>query len=414
MFLGGALAAIVFVNLVPARRGLDAPFAQVHGAADPGFAHVMEQLLAPAIREGNRIETLVNGDRIFPAMLGAIQEAERSIHLETYIYWDGESAGRFAEALAERARAGVEVRVLLDWFGSTPTDRDHLRVMRDAGADLLRFRRPRWHSIDRLNSRTHRKLLVVDGRIAFTGGVGIGDKWQGDARNPEEWRETQYRVEGPVVSQMQAAFLENWMEAAGGLPHPGHLFPPLDRAGEIRAQVAAASPLGGPAQMHMAFLLGLAAAERRIRIGTPYFVPDEVSIAQLIEARERGVEVTVLLPGEHINKGFVRRASRHFWGRMLEAGIRIHEYQPTMYHPKLLVVDEAWATIGSANFDERSFRLNDEMNLMVFDAGFAREQAAIFDADIARSREVTLEEWRARPWRMRTGDRIWALLRPQL
>ncbi|MCB4821647.1 phospholipase D-like domain-containing protein [Roseicella aerolata] len=412
--LAGALASLLVLNLLPAQRGLGALLDHGHGAGDPAFLRDMDGALGPSIRPGNRVETLVNGDRIFPAMLAAIAASERSINFETYVYWDGESARRFAEALAERARAGVEVRVLLDWFGSLPTERALLQLMRDAGADVRRFRRPRWYTLDRLNNRTHRKLLVVDGRVGFTGGVGIGDKWLGDARDETEWRETQYRVEGPVVAQMQAAFLENWLEVASELPRGPAQFPALAEAGPLPAQMVRSSPQGGATTMHLMLMMAIAAAERHIRIGVPYFVPDELAIRHLVEARRRGVTVDVLLPGPHMDKPFVRRASRHLWGPLLEAGVRIWEYQPSMYHPKLVLVDEAFASVGSTNFDERSFRLNDEANLNVFDADFARGQIALFDADLARAREVTLAAWRDRPGGQRLGDRVWALLRPQL
>ena len=414
-FLAGAAFMFALVNLTPARRALEAPLEHRHAASDPAFLRVMEGVISPSILPGNRIETLVNGDEIFPAMLAAIAGAESSISFETYIYWDGDIARRFAERLAERARAGVQVRVLLDWYGSIPTDRDLLALMRDAGAEVLRFRRPRWHELDRLNNRTHRKLLVVDGRVGFTGGAGIGDKWLGDARNPTEWRETQFRLRGPVVTQMQAAFLENWLEAAGSLPDAALLFPEQEaRVGGVPAQVVAASPQGGAAKLHLVFMLALASAERHIRIGVPYFVPDRVAREQLVEARRRGVEVDLLLPGEHMELAFVRRASRHLWGPLLEAGVRIWEYQPTFYHPKIVLVDDAWASIGSANFDERAMRLNDEANLNVFDQAFAREQIALFEADLQRARRITLEEWRNRPGSVRLGDRAWALLRRQL
>ncbi|WP_135468129.1 phospholipase D-like domain-containing protein [Crenalkalicoccus roseus] len=416
--LGTALASVVatllVLNILPARRDLQYLLDHRHGAAEEAFRRQMSGVLSAAILEGNRVETLVNGDRIFPAMLGAIGAASDSINFETYVYWSGEIAGRFAEALAERARAGVAVRVLLDWQGSVPMDRDLLALMREAGADVRRFRRPRWYTLDRMNNRTHRKLLIVDGAVGFTGGVGIADKWLGDARHEGEWRENHYRITGPVVAQLQAAFIENWLEAVGRLPAEASQFPPLGPVGDSPAHVMKSAPLGGSTAMHLMFMMAIAAAERHIRIGMPYFVPDDLSIRHLVAARARGVEVDVIVPGEHMDKEFVRRASRHFWGAMLEAGVRIHEYQPTMYHLKLLVVDEAWASVGSVNFDERSFRLNDEANLNVYDPAFVREQIALFEQDLARSRRITLEEWRNRGWRKKVSDWVLSFLRPQL
>jgi cardiolipin synthase A/B len=346
-------------------------------------------------------------------MLAAIESAQVSINFETYVYWSGKIAWRFAETLAERAHAGIPVRVLMDWQGSVPMDdaiREHLQM---AGVRVERFRPPRWHTLDRMNNRTHRKLLIIDGRVGFTGGVGIGDEWLGDARNPDEWRETHYRITGPVVATMQAAFIDNWSEATGELLQGDAFFPPLAPTGTIDGQMIASSA-GERNLMHMMLMTALASSTRSIRIGTPYFVPDDIALGQLLLARSRGVEIDILVPGPHMYKPFVSSASRHFWGQLLAVGARIHEYQPSMYHPKIVIVDDAWASIGSANFDERSFRLNDEANLNIFDAAFAQQQAEIFDADVKRSRTITHEEWRNRPWRQRITDWAWSWLRVQM
>jgi cardiolipin synthase A/B len=302
----------------------------------------------------------------------------------------------------------------MDWQGSVPMDQELTDLMKAAGVQVERFRKPTWYDLPRLNNRTHRKLLVVDGRVGFTGGVGISDKWLGDARHPGEWRENHYRVEGPAVAQMQAAFLDNWLEASGTLLHGPAYYPPLKPVGDALAQVVRSSPHGGGDSMHLLFMFAIAAAERSIRLGTSYFVPDDLAIAHLIDARERGVEIDILVPNEHIDKEFVRRASRRFWGDLLAAGVRIHEFQPTMYHVKVLIVDDHWVSIGSANFDERSFRLNDEVNLIVLDSVVAAEEAARFDADLAVARPVSLDSWRNRPWQTRVLDWAWSTLRPQL
>jgi cardiolipin synthase A/B len=409
----GVLATFVWQNLSPDRRELRAPVAPQVRAESGAFQRTMNGLFGSNVSGGNRIETLQNGDEIFPAMLAAIRDAVQTVNFETYIYWSGAIGEAFAEALAERAAAGVEVRVLLDWQGSVPMERRLVEMMTGAGVRLDRFRPIRWHTIDKVNNRTHRKLLIVDGTVGFTGGVGIGDEWLGDARHPGEWRETHYRITGPVVAGLQEAFADNWVEATGevlkGDPH----FPPLERTGASAAHVTKSS-VGGPNVMHLMMMTAIASAERRVYVGTPYFVPDEVARRQLIEARARGVAVDVLVPGPHMSKDFVRDASRHLWGELLEAGVRIHTYQPTFYHAKIVLVDDAWVTIGSSNFDERAFRLNDEANLGIFDPDFVREQAAVFEADLARAREITLEEWQSRPLGQRISDWARSLLRTQL
>ncbi|MDP2358309.1 MAG: phospholipase D-like domain-containing protein [Beijerinckiaceae bacterium] len=411
--MAGFIFAIVLINLNPDRRELTSPVQHMYGVADPQFIQTMNGLFGSNIVPGNQLRTLVNGDRIFPDMLAAISAAETTITFETFIYWRGEIANRFAQALSAKARSGVSVKVLLDWVGSIEMDTDLVRRMEEAGVEVFRFRPIRWYTLDRINNRTHRKILVVDGRVGFTGGVGIGDEWTGDARTPEEWRETHYRVEGPVVASLQAAFAENWVEATGELIRGEGYFPQLQEIGDKRAQVVMSSS-GTRNSMQLMLMTALASAEHRIRIGMAYFVPDDLSKAQLLEARGRGVEIDVILPGRHADHRIVRKASRHFWGELLAAGVRIHEFEPTMYHPKVVIVDETWTTVGSTNFDERSFRLNDEANLNVTDRAFALEQIAIFDADLAKSRQVTFEEWRNRPLLDKARDRVWSWLRVQL
>lgn len=413
VLLGAALSVIAALNLMPDRRELRGALPPVVAASDPQFARSMAGLFGSNHLGGNRVETLRNGDMIFPAMLEAIRGARSSINFETYVYWSGEIAEAFADALSERARAGVEVRVLMDWVGSVPIDADLLARMEAAGVKVIRFRPIRWYTIDRINNRTHRKLLIVDGRIGFTGGVGIADEWRGDARSPEEFRENHYRVTGPVVAMLQGAFVSNWVEDSGEILRGDAFFPALDPAGEMVAQLATSST-GSRNYIHMMLMTALAAAERNIRIATPYFVPDDIAIEHLVAARARGVEVDILLPGPEINKPPVRRASRALWGPLLEAGVRIHEYQPTFLHAKLMIVDDVLSSVGSTNFDERSFRLNDEANLNVFDPAFAAEQIAMFEADLADARPVTLAEWEARSRWIRLGDWLFSWLRPQL
>jgi cardiolipin synthase len=400
------------LSITPARE-LRRPVPHVMGASDPAFLHTMSGLFGTDVTGSNAVTALVNGDRIFPAMLEAIAAARRSISFETYVYWSGRIAIEVAEALAERARAGVAVKVLLDWQGSIPMRQEVVEIMAKAGCEVVRFRPLAWYALDRLNNRTHRKIMVVDGRVGFTGGVGIADEWLGDARDESEWRDTHYRIEGPAVAGLQSAFAENWAEARGEILQGDEWFPELAPAGTLSAHLVRSSA-GQQNVMHMMLMTALAAAERNIRIGTPYFVPDDVALAQLREACRRGVTIDVVLPVASNDHSSVRRASRHFWGRMLDAGVRLHAYEATMYHNKVVIVDEAYASLGSANFDERSFRLNEEANLNVFDPGFVREQIALFEADRARCRPVTVADWAGRAPHVKLRDWAFSRLRPQL
>ncbi len=410
--LATVLAGIVMLNILPDRRELRDPIPHTAAASDPAFLRSLSGLYGSNLLPGNSIETLTNGDEIFPAMLDAIHSAEISVNFETYVYWSGRIAREFAEALSDRARHGVEVRVLMDWAGSQQMEPELIDLMEEAGVRVVRFRPLKWYTLDRINNRTHRKLLIVDGQVGFTGGVGIGDEWLGDARNPDEYRETHYRITGPVVAMLQGAFVSNWVEDTGEVLKGDLHFPPLEPAGETVAQLVISST-SSRNYIHLMLMTVIAAAENHIRVTTPYLVPDDVAIAQLVEARARGVEVDIIVPGDHNDAEMVRHASRHFWGELLEAGIRIHEYTPTFMHAKLMVVDETFVSVGSTNFDERSFRLNDEANLNIFDAAIAREQIEIFNADLARTREVTLEEWRNRPLRQRVADWFWSWWRAQ-
>ena len=409
----GVLATQAFNSFTPERHELHGALSGTPPVDSADFALTMSGLFGSNLLGGNQITTLINGDEIFPAMLEAIEGATTSINFETYVYWSGEVADDFARALAEKAQAGVEVRVLLDWQGSVPMEPELIEMMTKAGVLAERFRPVRWYTLDKINNRTHRKLLIVDGQVGFTGGVGIADEWRGQARSPDEWRDTHFRVEGPVVAEFQGAFADNWVEATGQLLRGEDYFPAIEPGGEVPAQLIS-SGAGEQNATHLMTMVALSSARETIRIATPYFVPDDIAMAQLLEARRRGVEVIVLLPGDHTNKDIVRSASRHFWGGLLEAGVRFYEFAPTMFHAKSLVIDDAWASVGSANFDERSFRLNDEANLNVFDPAFVAEQIAVFEADLERSREVSLGEWEARPLTEKFGDWLFSHLRVQL
>jgi len=371
-------------------------------------------LLGPVILPGNRFEELVNGDAIFPPMLAAIRGAQRTISFETYIYWSGQIGKDFADSLAERARAGVKVHVLIDWLGSSKMEKSNLETMERAGVELRKFHQPRWYNLDKMNNRTHRKILVVDGATGFTGGVGIATEWTGHAQDPEHWRDTHFKAEGPVVAQMQAVFADNWMKATGAVLHGTDYFPPLAQAGDAAAQIFSSSPSGGSESMELMYLLIINAAERSIDLSSAYFVPDQISRDAIVAAVKRGVKVRIITPGPNNDAETVRRASRALWGELLEAGAEIREYQPTMYHCKVLIADETLVSVGSTNFDDRSFRLNDEATLNIYDEKFARRQREVFEQDWAKSLPLTLERWRTRPFTEKLWEHAAALLGPQL
>ena len=410
----GAIAALVIVNLTPESPVVRQVVPHTVKASDAGFMRSMAAYSNGAISGGTAVQTLVNGDEIFPSMLAEISAARSTINFETYIYWSGKTGYEFARALAAKSREGVEVRVLIDWVGSLPFDEDLIRIMTDAGVRFVRFRPIHWYTLDRVNNRTHRKLLIVDGRVAFTGGVGIADEWLGDARNADEWRDTHYHITGPIVAAFQAGFGENWLEATGEALLGEGFYPALTPTGDLDAQFMLSSQPSGSQNMELMFLTALSAAQKHIRIGMAYFVPDEIAIQQLLEARQRGVEVDVILPNHLTDVPVVRKASRHFWGDLLKAGVRIHEYQPTMYHPKVMIVDEMFTTLGSTNFDERSLRLNDEAGMNVYGVQFTKTQIDVFEGDLKRSREISLEEWQARPLSEKFTDWLASTLSSQI
>jgi cardiolipin synthase len=413
-FAAGVLLAIVVANLSSSSKKVERRIEHLYGVRDPQFVRSMGSLLGPPIVPGHRVTALCNGDEIFPAMLDAIRGAAKTICFETFIYWSGTIGREFAEALSERARAGVKVHVMLDWMGAKRIEESLVQLMTDAGAQVTRYHPVRWYNVGRINNRTHRKLLIVDGRIGFTGGVGIADNWLGHAQDPEHWRDSHYRLEGPAVAHMQAAFMDNWMETRGEVLHGEEYFPPLQPVGSHPAQVFRSSADDGSESVRLMYLISLASAERSVRLANSYFVPDSLAVRTLVDAQRRGAKVEIIVPGRHIDQKLVRRASRALWGPLLEAGVAIYEYQPTMYHVKVAIVDEIWTSVGSTNFDNRSFRLNDEANLNVLDAEFAASQSRMFEEDRGRAHRVTLEEWRRRPLRERIVERVAGLLRLQL
>ncbi|MDB5802055.1 MAG: cls [Rhodocyclales bacterium] len=413
-FVVTVVLILIAANFSSGEKKISRDIAHLYAVNDPQFMQSMGVLLGPAILAGNHAVQLEDGDQIFPAMLGAIHGAHKTITFETYIYWSGDVGRKFRDALAERSRAGVKVHVLLDWVGSAKMDGSMIDAMRNAGVEVERYHKPHWYNLTRMNNRTHRKLLVVDGQIAFTGGVGIADEWTGHAQDPEHWRDSHFQIEGPVAAQFQAVFADNWSKATGRILHGADYFPKVASRGSTPAQMFSSSPSGGSESMQLMYLLSIAAAARSIRLSSAYFVPDDLAIRALVAARQRGVKVQIIVPGKHTDTHIVRGASRARWGDLLQAGVEIHEYAPTMYHCKVMIVDDLLVSVGSTNFDNRSFRLNDEANLNIYDHAFALTATKLFEKDLARANRITFAQWKSRPLRQKLFEHFTSLFGSQL
>ncbi|MFC5569450.1 phosphatidylserine/phosphatidylglycerophosphate/cardiolipin synthase family protein [Lysobacter yangpyeongensis] len=408
------LVVVISLNFTAPEKQLERKIEHRYAIADPQFRREMGVMLGPAIVPGNHVTDLENGDEIFPAMLAAIRAARKTITFETYIYWEGQVGQAFADALSERARAGVAVSVTIDWVGSITMDQRQLQEMQDAGVHVERYRPLHWYNLARLNNRTHRKLLVVDGAVAFTGGVGIGDPWQGHAQDPDHWRDMHFRIEGPVASQFQAAFNDNWIKTTGVVLNGADYFPPLEKVGDMDAHLFISSPSGGSESMHLMYLMAIAASEHSIDLQAAYFIPDELITKALIAARHRGVRIRVVVPGKNTDSDAARFASKAGWGPLLLAGIEIYEYEPTMFHNKMLIVDGLLVSVGSTNFDLRSFRLNDEASLNVYDPAFAARMTEVFEADLKPTHRYTYGTWKQRPLKEKLFETFILPLKSQL
>ena len=365
------------------------------------FFRTIEAHTDAPVTSGNRIDVLLNGDETFPVMLDEIRNAKSSITFAQYLYEDGSIARELAQAFAERCRAGVKTTILLDSHGSGKVPSEIIATMKDAGCNVEYFRRIEaagiifpWKLL-RYNYRSHRRVLVIDGRIGFTGGYGISEAWTGNGRTPEHWRDTNARIEGPVVRFLQTAFAESWLEATGIAIGGDDYFPHLEPKGNLSAQIVKSSPTGGSFQNYMLFLLSINSAKTSVLITNPYFIPDEVMTNALLKAVERGVRVVVLVPGKSDSR-FTYTASRSHYGKLLLGGVKVFEYQASLMHAKTIVADGVWATIGSTNFDNRSFALNQEINLTVYDKGTAQKLEKIFSDDLTYSKEITYEAWQSR------------------
>jgi cardiolipin synthase len=363
---------------------------------EPSFFPTIEAVTGAPIVGGNAVDVLLNGEEIFPAMLEAIRSAERTITYAQYFYEDGPVARDLAEALAERCRAGLGVSVLLDSFGALYAPREYTDLMRQSGCQLAWFRPLTRDVLGRANNRNHRRILVVDGRIGFTGGSGVSRRWMGNGRIENHWRDTDLRIEGPAVEYLQGAFAENWLETTGIVLGGDPYFPrPIQPQGLVFAQVIRSSPAGGSFAMYTTFLLALASARRSIYITNPYFVLDVPMQNALLQARARGARVAVLVPGA-IDHNIVRQASRGQFGRLLRAGVEIFEYRAGLLHSKTMVIDGIWATVGSTNLDNRSFALNEELNIVMYNRAVARRLETIFDEDVRHAAKLEYRSWRAR------------------
>jgi cardiolipin synthase len=357
---------------------------------EPAFMRTLEAHTTSSPVGGNGAQLLLNGDQIFPAMLTAIRRARATITFANFIYEDGPVARDMASALAERCRAGVRVHVLLDAVGSSQMPSGYRTRLTDAGCDLAWFHSLNPFAIKRINHRNHRRILVVDGQVGFTGGTGVGSRWTGDGRQHGHWRQTDVRIEGPVVRLLQAAFAENWRDATGVLLGGDEYFPRTERRGDLLVQSVKSSPAGGAAEAYLLFLLAIDGARSSIYLTNPYFVPDDAMADALERAAGRGVRVSVITAGatQGMLDGLVRKASQAHYPRAIKAGVKIYEYGPALLHAKTLVVDERWVSIGSANLDNRSFALNNELNVVFLDRGLATQLITVFQQDLKYARAV--------------------------
>ena len=412
----GATVIIVlaFLNLMPQERQITRDIPNASAVDSAQFRTETSSLLGAAVIDGNRVRDLQNGDEIFPAMLGAIRAATHTIEFETYIYWSGKVGEEFVQALSERARAGVAVHVLVDGIGGTKMNKASVDKLRAAGAQFEYFHPLQWYTIDRMNNRDHRKLLVVDGRIGFTGGVGIADAWMGNAQRPDQWRDMQFQIEGPVIAQMQAVFEDNWITTTGRVLLGPDYYPVPAASGAAQAQMIASSPEGGSDNMQLAYLLAITAARSSIDLEAAYFLPGDLIQKSLQAALRRGVKIRIIVPGAHVDSEIVHSASQAQWGAMLDGGARMYRFQPSLFHSKMMIVDRYLTMVGSANFDARSFRLNDEANINIYDRAFAEHMTDVFDRDVGRSNGITAVEWHNRPWTTKLKEKLSSLGSTQL
>ncbi len=409
--LMGLISYLIAPEEFPPRYGLDHEFA----VTDEEFLPTMAGTTGVPFAAGNRLDILNNGDEFYPAMFEAIANAQFSITVEAYIYWSGNVGREFAEALAAKGKAGLRVKILLDAVGSSSVGSEVLTTLESGGCQLAWYNPIRWYSLGRFNHRTHRKSLVIDGRIGFTGGAGIADHWKGNAEDPDHWRDMQIRIEGPAVVPLQTGFAQNWLQTTGELISGPLYYPPAGKpAGPRAVQTIMSSPEIGASTVRTMYYLSIICARRSIYIANPYFVPDEAAIDALIEAKNRGVDVRVMVSGRRNDNWLARQNSVRLFGRVLKAGIEILEYNKTMLHHKTMVVDAVWATVGTTNFDNRSFAHNEENNVCFYDAEIACAMHETFLADLEGCEPLTYATWRRRGVIARAGEVIASVLQEQI
>jgi cardiolipin synthase len=378
------------------------------------FAHIVQSICQTTFKGGNRIEILTDGAAFYPAMLQAIASARETINMECYIFRPGRLADRFVEALGERARAGVRVTVVLDAIGTLGAFRKIAARLREAGCRVEPYQRIAWYRLGRLNNRTHRELLVIDGELAFAGGAGVADWWFASEKGKPAWRDMMARIDGPIVSDIQGIVAENWLECCGEILTGPETYKPCKPAGTTTAFAIGSSPADRATVSRVLFQTLIEGANDSVLVSTPYFLPDRAFRRALRRTCTRGVTIVVVVPGRHTDQRWVRLASRRMYGELLGAGVRIFEYEPGMTHVKTLVVDDLWAVIGTTNLDNRSFEHNDEVNVAARDPAVARRLTRDFEADLARSEEVTLDAWRRRSLLEKiVGPVAWILERQQ-
>lgn len=411
----GVVFALVAFQVAKYKQGTRQRFVMGEGP-DTGtaeFSRLVSAMTGAPVRHGNRVEIMRNGSTL-DAMVEAIASAKATIDCSSYIYWPGETADRFSEAFSERAAAGVEVNLVLDGYGSAKLDEAHLERLRHGGVSVSIYRPPRWYTLKKLNNRMHRRILIVDGALAFAGGVGIADVWTGNAQDPEHWRETHLRIEGPAVLDLFGAFLENWTEATGGILAGSHVgeIEPVNQG--VALQVTRSTPTGGATAATELFYTAIAGAQRRLWLTTAYFAPDRTFEDALCEAARRGVDIRILVNGREVDKEVARQAGRRSYGKLLEAGVRIFEYDRTMLHAKVLIIDDRWANVGSGNLDSRSLDLDLEVNVAVLDTELVQELCSHFLEDLEVSREIDRQTWKQRPLHKRAGELATELVRQSL
>jgi len=412
-FGAGMMATISYLIApveAPPNYGLDHEF----GVESAEFLTTIAGATGVTFSSGNRVDVLNNGDEFYPVMLREIAGAQVSITIEAYIYWEGHIGRTFAKALADRAQAGVRVKILLDAIGSSSIGNDILGILGSSGCQIAWYNPIKWYSIGRFNNRTHRKSLIIDGRVGFTGGAGIADQWCGHAQDGEHWRDMQIRLEGPAVTPLQTGFAQNWLERTRELVSGPIYYPEIEPAGPYLALTLMSSPVTGASTVRMMYYLSIICARRRIWIANPYFVPDPPAIDTLIEARQRGVDVKVMVSGVKNDSWLSRQNSVRLYGRLLDAGVEIYEYQHTMLHHKTMVVDGLWSTIGTTNFDNRSFAHNEESNVCVYDAALAEHLESIFHTDLSACQRVDPHTWRRRGVFAKGQEFIAAFLQEQV